>query len=152
MKQEEKSLITAYVFSVFGLLGAHRMYLGLWMTAVFMLIGLLIGVVLLVMGLGSNDPIRISMYSLPLVAMITWWVIDLFLLPGMVDRVNETEEDRKPFVSVAAVNLDPSHSATMRASGASPEMQKRNALPEDYVRPWQKEREESEILRYRTEE
>ncbi|MEM7210976.1 MAG: TM2 domain-containing protein [Pseudomonadota bacterium] len=152
MRQDEKHLLTAYLFALFGPLGAHRMYLGLWMTAVFMLIGLMGGVVLLVLAIGTGDPVRISLYSLPLAAMTTWWVIDLISLPGMVERVNGSEENRKPFVSIAAVNLDPSFSATRRTLGATEEHTGRSALPDDYVRPWQKEHKEAEIVRYRSEE
>lgn len=72
---DAKSPLVAYLLAIllWGF-GAHRMYLGRWMSG-FLMLGL--------WGLGwLMTPILIGW---PLVALVAVWaVIDLFLIPGMI--------------------------------------------------------------------
>lgn len=72
---DAKSPVVAYLLAIFlwGF-GAHRMYLGRWISGLFMLV---------LWGLGwLMTPILIGW---PLVGLVCLWaVIDLFLIPGMI--------------------------------------------------------------------
>lgn len=71
----------AYVLAIFlGTLGIHRFYLGRVGSAIAMLaLTLLSGPLMIALGLGL----------VTLLAVGIWWVIDLFLIPGMVREENE---------------------------------------------------------------
>ena len=74
---EAKSPFVAYLLLIFlwGL-GVHRMYLGRWISGLLMLV---------TWGLGwLMTPILIGWIPVAFVAL--WCVIDLFLIPGMIDR------------------------------------------------------------------
>lgn len=146
MNGARKELLVAYGLMFLGPTGIHRMYLRLWGTGFLMLAGSLASTTVFVLGLSSDIPIRIMTNTVPLVAMWTWWVLDLFWLPGMVRNANG--EGDRAFVSLASVNLDPSFSVTRMAAGrgTSAEPQK-SSLPEDYVRPWKKESEKPAVYR-----
>ena len=148
MNGARKEMLVAYGLMFLGPLGIHRMYLGLWGTALLMLGGTVIGMAVFLQGLSSELPIRIMMNSVPLVAMWTWWVLDLFWLPGMVRKANGEDDRAKSFVSLGAVNMDPSFSATRRAAGQDdPDGPQKSSLPDDYVRPWQKKAEKPTVYR-----
>lgn len=74
-----KSLLVAYLLWWFlGLLGAHRLYLGRTVSGVFMLLLSIVSWVLTFVLVGFVG-----------VAVIgAWWLIDAFLIPGMVRRDN----------------------------------------------------------------
>lgn len=76
-----KEMWIAYVLAiVFGTLGIHRFYLGRTGSAIAMLvIGLVSVPAILLFGVGL----------LGLLAVAIWWVVDLFLIPGMVREENE---------------------------------------------------------------
>ncbi|MDS9466545.1 TM2 domain-containing protein [Paracoccus sp. MBLB3053] len=74
---DAKSPLVAYLLAIllWGF-GAHRMYLGRWMSGIVMLV---------LWGLGwLMTPILIGW---PLVGLVALWaVIDLFLIPGMIQE------------------------------------------------------------------
>ncbi len=71
----------AYVLAIFlGTLGIHRFYLGRVGSAIAMLaLTLLSGPLMLAFGLGIVAWLGVAI----------WWVIDLFLIPGMVREENQ---------------------------------------------------------------
>ena len=74
---EAKSPFVAYLLLIFlwGF-GVHRMYLGRWISGLLMLV---------VWGLGwLMTPILIGW--IPVGFIVLWCIIDLFLIPGMIDR------------------------------------------------------------------
>ncbi|MCP1169795.1 TM2 domain-containing protein [Limimaricola litoreus] len=74
---QSKSVGVAYLLLIFlGGLGAHRFYLGRTASGVAML---------LLFILGWLTAIFIVGYLL-LIAVGIWWLVDLFLIPGMVAR------------------------------------------------------------------
>lgn len=148
MNGARKELLVAYGLMFLGPTGIHRMYLRLWGTGLLMLAGLLASLAMLALGLASEIPIRVMVHSIPLVAMLTWWLLDLFWLPGLVRNANGEGDRERSFVSLAAVNMDPSFSATRSAAGhddsGGPQ---KSSLPDDYVRPWKKESEKPAVYR-----
>lgn len=77
---DAKSMLVAYLLLIFlGGFGAHRFYLGRTGSAVTMLILFILGWI----------TIWILIGSLMLIAVGIWLIVDLFLIPGMV------EADRK---------------------------------------------------------
>lgn len=73
---DAKSPLVAYLLAIFlwGL-GAHRMYLGRWVSGLIMLAMTGLGVL--------TAPILIGW---PLLGLVwVWTVIDLFLIPGMIE-------------------------------------------------------------------
>lgn len=74
-----KSAGVAYLFAILlGEFGAHRFYLGRIGSAVAQLILWMLGFVLVWFLVGI--PI--------LMAAVVWWIVDLFLIPGMVRQAN----------------------------------------------------------------
>lgn len=74
---EAKSPVVAYLLLIFlwGC-GVHRMYLGHWGSGIFMLV---------LWGLGwLTAPILIGFVPIALVSL--WCIIDLFLIPGMIQN------------------------------------------------------------------
>lgn len=82
---EAKSPVVAYLLLIFlwGL-GVHRMYLGRWVSGVIMLA---------LWGLGwLTAPILIGW---PLLALVSVWVIiDMFLIPSMIQDDNAVNRQR----------------------------------------------------------
>lgn len=75
----KKSVLVAYLLWFFlGWLGVHRFYLGYTMSAVIMVALWLIGTVLSIILIG---------YVILLIPAL-WWVVDLFLIPGMARERN----------------------------------------------------------------
>lgn len=75
----KKSLLVAYLLWWFlGLLGAHRLYLGRIASGILML---LVSVVSWVLTF-----VLVGFIGVALIAV--WWLIDAFLIPGMVRRDN----------------------------------------------------------------
>lgn len=69
-QSRKKSIAAAYVlWVVFGLLGAHRFYLGRTGSAVVMLL--------------------LSLSMVGLIVTVFWALVDLFLIPGMTDDRND---------------------------------------------------------------
>jgi TM2 domain-containing membrane protein YozV len=82
---EAKSAGVAYLLLIFlGGLGAHRFYLGYPGTAAAMLVMFLLGWVTLVVFVGG----------ILLLIVAVWWIIDLFLIPGMVSAQKESVRNR----------------------------------------------------------
>jgi TM2 domain-containing membrane protein YozV len=76
---DRKSQLVAYLLWFFlGFFGAHRFYLGHTLSAVVMLLLWAVGTALSVVLVG---------YVI-LVIPALWWVLDLFLIPGMTSRRN----------------------------------------------------------------
>ncbi len=75
----KKSLLITYLLWWFlGAFGAHRFYLGAINSAVAMLVLLIASTVLTILVVGL----------LGFVVLGLWWLIDAFLIPGMVTRAN----------------------------------------------------------------
>ncbi|WP_128253223.1 TM2 domain-containing protein [Falsirhodobacter deserti] len=69
---EAKSTAAAYLLWFFlGTFGVHRIYLGHLKTGLAMLVLMLLG--MLTFGITS-------------LVVLVWWVVDLFLVPGMIAR------------------------------------------------------------------
>lgn len=82
---EAKSAGVAYLLLIFlGGLGAHRFYLGATGTGVVMLILSIVGVL--------TSPIGVGFVLLAAVGI--WWIVDLFLIPGMVQGHKEVVRAR----------------------------------------------------------
>lgn len=74
---DSRSALVAYLLLIFaGGLGIHRFYLGHTGSGVAMLVLLIVGVL--------TTPIVIGFVLL--LALGIWWIVDLFLIPGMVNR------------------------------------------------------------------
>ncbi|MBD3786792.1 MAG: TM2 domain-containing protein [Sphingomonadales bacterium] len=72
---ESRSALVAYLLWFFlGYFGAHRFYLGRWISGVIMLA---------LFGIGSALAFILVGY-IPLALVAIWWVIDAFLIPGMI--------------------------------------------------------------------
>ncbi|MEM9060770.1 MAG: TM2 domain-containing protein [Pseudomonadota bacterium] len=150
MARPAKSLVTAYVFwVVLPGLGAHRFYLKRPLSGLFLLMICLTGMVLAIFGTSARIPEYVMAGGTCVLAVLVWWILDAFFIPGWVDQINEEGQDR-PYVSVAAVNMDPSFGATMSAAGRNPDAKTRPALSESHDLPWRQERKQQEILRYHT--
>lgn len=75
----KKSVLLAYVlWFFFGMLGAHRFYLGQTGTAIAILVLTLASFLLMIVAIGF------IIFIIP----ATWVFIDLFLIPGMARRYN----------------------------------------------------------------
>ena len=82
-----KSLAVAYALWLpFGLLGAHRFYLGRWGTGVAMAGVTLATLVLLVLFVGL----------LTAWLAVGWWLLDAALIPGMVRAADTIATGRSP--------------------------------------------------------
>lgn len=83
LNRKGKSLLLAYVLLIFlGSLGIHRFYLDRKGSAIAQLLLTVIG--------GITAFIIIGF--IPLLAVGIWLFVDLFLVPGMVNRENEVIE------------------------------------------------------------
>lgn len=72
---EGKSLVAAYIlWWLLGVLGGHRFYLGKTGTAIAMLL--------------------ISLTFIGLAVTFIWWIVDAFLIPGMVRENHEKMRQR----------------------------------------------------------
>ncbi|MFT3689278.1 TM2 domain-containing protein [Paenirhodobacter sp.] len=81
---EKKSALVAYLLWFFlGFFGAHRFYLGRWVSGLVMLA---------LFGIGSALAVVLVGY-LPLAVVAVWWVIDALLIPGMIGRDVRTLRD-----------------------------------------------------------
>lgn len=82
---EAPSPVVAYLLLIFlGGFGAHRFYLGKTGTAITILILSILGWLTLVLGVGL----------IPLIAVVIWWMVDIFLIPGMVRGCQEVLRQR----------------------------------------------------------
>jgi len=82
---EAKSAGVGYLLLIFlGWLGAHRFYLGATGSGIVMLLLWVIGTVTSVIGVGF---VLLAIWGI-------WWVIDLFLIPGMVSRQKDAVRER----------------------------------------------------------
>ena len=153
MARASKSVVTAYLFWLFLCgVGGHRMYLHRPLSGLFLALINITGTILLGIGFGQQSPEYLMIGGTILLAVIAWCLLDAFLIPSMVHGINEPETERN-YASLAAVNLDPSHPATtVGVVQSASDAPRRSALPDDYQRPWQKEREKPTIVRYRSEE
>lgn len=84
LQNEKKSTGVAYLIWFFlGGLGGHRFYLGRTSSGVVMLVLWLVGVATAIIAVGF----------FLLIPLGIWVVVDAFLIPGMIERVND--EKRK---------------------------------------------------------
>lgn len=75
----KKSTLVAYLLWWFlGVFGAHRFYLGFTGSAVTMLVLFIVSSVLVIIAIGL----------LGLLVIGVWWLVDAFLIPGMVTQAN----------------------------------------------------------------
>lgn len=80
VSNDAKSPLLAYLLLIFaGGLGVHRFYLGRTGSGAAMLVLLILGIL--------TTPIAIGLVLL--VALGIWMVVDLFLIPGMVNQQRE---------------------------------------------------------------
>lgn len=80
ISNEAKSPLLAYLLLIFvGGLGIHRFYLGRTGSGVAMLLLLILGAVTLPIGVGL----------ILLLALGIWMLVDLFLIPGMVNQQHD---------------------------------------------------------------
>ena len=86
-----------------------------------------------------------------LIGVLCWVILDAFFIPSMVAALNEPDGPRS-YVSLAAVDMDPSFSATLGQARVERTGEKRSGLPEGYEMPWRKERERPTVVRYRSED
>lgn len=83
---DAKSPVVAYLLLIFlGGFGAHRFYLGKTGTAITMLIMFVLGWLTLVLGVGL----------LLLIAVGIWSLVDIFLIPGMVQQDKDAIRQRQ---------------------------------------------------------
>ncbi|MDO5643583.1 MAG: TM2 domain-containing protein, partial [Paracoccus sp. (in: a-proteobacteria)] len=86
ISNDAKSPVVAYLLLVFlGWFGAHRFYLGQTGTAITMLILTILGALTFVMIIGI----------FMLAAVGIWCVIDIFLIPGMIQKDKDTIRNRQ---------------------------------------------------------
>lgn len=145
--------MTAYLlwFLLAGL-GAHRFYLKRALSGLFLALTNASGLIMLVLGAIQEIPEYLMVGATAVLAAMVWWFLDAFFIPGMVRQINDTDRPSS-FVSLGAVNLDPSFSATMAGADRSKiERPKKSSLPKDYEMPWRKEGEKPTVVRYRTED
>lgn len=147
-RRPSKSMATAYLlwFFLCGL-GAHRFYLKRPLSGLFLLMINLSGVALSFYGVTAQFPEYVMAGGTCLLAVFAWWILDAFFIPGWVRHLNGEDEERS-YVSAAAINMDPSYSATLAAVGRDPGARARSALSEDLSLPWRQERKPQEVLRY----
>jgi len=95
--REGPSLVVAYVlWLLLGLVGAHRFYLGKPVSAVFQFLSFFVLI----------GPI--------------WWVVDAFLLPGMVARRQALTGDGGPMPRTNAITEPPASAPSANAGGSAP--------------------------------
>lgn len=83
---DAKSPVVAYLLLIFlGGFGAHRFYLGKTGTAITMLILCILGWLTVVVGVGL----------VLLVAVGIWCIVDIFLIPGMVQEDKDAIRQRQ---------------------------------------------------------
>lgn len=83
MENQKKSIPIAYVLWFFlGIFGAHRLYAGKIGSGIGMFILWAFGTVTLIIYIGA---LFIFAYSV-------WWIIDAFLLHGIINNVNQEKE------------------------------------------------------------
>ncbi|SIT87003.1 TM2 domain-containing protein [Pontibaca methylaminivorans] len=82
---DAKSPVVAYLLLIFlGGFGAHRFYLGKTGTAITMLILFVLGWLTLVIVIGIGL----------LIAVGIWWIVDIFLLPGLLQADKDAIRQR----------------------------------------------------------
>lgn len=83
MENQKKSVPIAYVLWFFlGIFGAHRLYAGKIGSEIGVFVLWAVGTVTLIIYIGA---IFIFAYSV-------WWIIDAFLLNGIINNVNQEKE------------------------------------------------------------
>ena len=146
-------MMTAYMlwFLLAGL-GAHRFYLKRAMSGLFLALMNFFGIAASLLGVMQNMPEYLMIGGTTLLAVAAWWLLDAFFIPGMVRQLNDTDRPRS-FVSLGAVNMDPSFSATMAGADVPREAGSKKAnLPEDFEMPWRKKQEKPTVVRYRSDD
>ncbi|MCG7423287.1 MULTISPECIES: TM2 domain-containing protein [Micrococcus] len=80
--QQSRNTLIAYLLWFFlGNLGVHRMYTKRWVS----------GVVQLLLAWGGAATAWLLIGWIPLAIWAVWWIVDLFLVPGMVRDANARE-------------------------------------------------------------
>lgn len=94
---EAKSAVVAYLLWFFaGGLGGHRFYLGATGSAVTILVLSVLGVLTLIFGIGFVFLMVVGL----------WLLVDLFLIPGMVDRHRQDVRNRLASQMVVSGRID----------------------------------------------
>ena len=95
---ESKSPVVAYLLLLFlGWFGVHRFYLGASGSGAAMLVLFIVGLITLPIGIGIAF----------LVAVGIWAFVDLFLIPGMVDKARHAlrQQLTAQLISVGSSNI-----------------------------------------------
>lgn len=83
LEHRKKSMVVAYLLALFlGCFGAHRFYVGKTGTAIAQLVLTLLGYLTMIIGIGFVLVVGVGL----------WVLVDLFLLHGYVNRLNENIE------------------------------------------------------------
>ena len=122
------------------------------MSGLFLALMNFFAIVTLIFGAIQSITEYLMIGGTTLLAVAAWWILDAFFIPGMVRQLNDADRPRS-FVSLGAVNMDPSFSATMAgAEVARKTGQKKSSLPEDFEMPWRKTQEKPTVVRYRSDD
>lgn len=143
VERPEKTVLKAYVLlALLGALGVHRFYMKRPGAGLFMAVMTIVAVGSYVTGLiqEQSDLMYLGYFCGAVVVSIM--IVDLVMIPGMIEELNNPSDDRR--ISLIAGNLDPSFQATMRHAGREEpgDGPRKSGLPEDYVRPWHKKKED----------
>ena len=145
MQRPQKSVLRAYTYLfLLGYVGGHRFYMKKPGSALFMIFLFLAGAGLVAAGyaLDETDYLYGGLACWALVASVM--LVDLVMIPGMIEDLNDTGEDRK--WAAMTGNLDPSFQATLRQAGRAEDLDapRKSALPDDYKRPWKQGKSDAE--------
>ena len=140
----QKSVLRAYMYLfLLGYVGAHCFYLkkpGMGLVSIMLF---LIGAGLVATGFFTDRDDYIYGGFAAWAIVLTMMVADLVMIPGQIEELNDTGEDRR-FAAMTG-NLDPSFQATMRHAGLDDKADapRKSALPDDMKRPWKQEKTEA---------
>jgi len=141
VSRPRKSLLKVYLlWLLLGGLGAHRFYLGRpGAGLMYALIGIG-GAALYSTGVTEANE-RMQLVGIIAGGMVAaGLLVDLFMIPGMVERLNNPGREGGSFILPGA-NLDPSFQATVKRAGLEerPERPRKSRIPEGYVMPWRQD-------------
>jgi len=136
-----KSLLTAYLlWLLLGFIGGHRFYLGRPSSAIAFIICCAGGAALYYSGVTAQSQMRQITGILGGGLVLAGLIVDLFMIPGMVERINNPRQAGDSFILPGA-SLDPSFQTTQRRAGLDdrPDRPRKQRIPEGYVMPWRQD-------------